>query len=652
MLKEKFKAHPLSLILNIYILSVGIFSLFRLVLFFTEFNRININSETIGNIIYSFIMGIRFDNVITGYVMLVPSLVILISYTINFKNKIVFEILFYWIFTLFILGYSIASADIPYFNQFFSRFSIEAFTWFNNPGFVFNMIIQEPKYLVFIFLFFVIIFFYYKGLRFVFSSYLSSTFVYSNKKSSILLRSLISIVILLFVFIGVRGRTESKSPIRLGTAYFCNDPFLNQLGLNPVFTFMRSAIDATNPRNNKVNLMDENIAINNTKSYLKIEKSKYSSIIARDVLSDSSNIIKPNIVVVIMESMSAAKMTRYGGKNNLTPFLDSLSYQSYTFDNIYSAGKHTFNGIFSTLCSFPSLYRQHTMNNIREYMGMSTTLKEIGYSTTFFINHDSQFDNIEGFMYANQFDNVISQLNYPPEEVKSTLGVPDDFMFRYSVPILDELSKTKDPFFVTFMTASDHPPRYIPSYFLPHSKEKNYQSVEYADWSIKKFINLSSKTEWFDNTIFIFIADHGNAMNVKYSVPLSYHHVPMIVYAPKILLPRKIDKIGGQIDLFPTVMGIINQPYVNNTLGIDLLKEDRSYIVFNEDDRIASIDNEFLFVLKEDNSKELFKYRNGDQNNYLDSFPNKSAEMEIYLKSYLQTYQYILDNNMTSFDID
>lgn len=288
------------------------------------------------------------------------------------------------------------------------------------------------------------------------------------------------------------------------------------------------------------------------------------------------------------------------------------------------------------------------MNNIKKYMGMSTTLKNIGYSTTFFINHDSQFDNVEGFMYANDFDRVISQADYPSEEVKSTLGVPDDYMFRYSIPVLDDLSEDNKPFFVTFMTASDHSPRYIPSYFSPHSIKKANQSVEYADWSLKKFINLSSKTDWFDNTIFVFIADHGNAMNVKYSVPLNYHHVPMIIYAPKILKPKKIDKIGGQIDLFPTVLGIINQPYVNNTLGIDLLKEDRDYIVFNEDDKIATIDNEYLFVLKEDGSKELFKYINGDQNNYLDSLPDKARHMDIYLKSYLQTYQYILDNNMTS----
>ena len=90
-------------------------------------------------------------------------------------------------------------------------------------------------------------------------------------------------------------------------------------------------------------------------------------------------------------------------------------------------------------------------------------------------------------------------------------------------------------------------------------------------------------------------------------------------------------------------MGIIKQPYVNNTLGIDLINEKRPYIFINGDDKLAILDNTFLFILKE-NEKFLYKYKNSDKINYINNYPNKAKEMEIYLKSNLQVYQYMLNN--------
>jgi glucan phosphoethanolaminetransferase (alkaline phosphatase superfamily) len=107
--------------------------------------------------------------------------------------------------------------------------------------------------------------------------------------------------------------------------------------------------------------MDDKLAIEKVQKYLGITKAQYNSPIARDVQPDKLLSAQPNVVLIIMESMSAAKMKRHGSAEELTPFLDSLSNNSIYFENIYTTGKHTFNGIFSTLFSFPALYRQHSM---------------------------------------------------------------------------------------------------------------------------------------------------------------------------------------------------------------------------------------------------------------------------------------------------
>ena len=119
--------------------------------------------------------------------------------------------------------------------------------------------------------------------------------------------------------------------------------------------------------------------------------------------------------------MAAAKMKRHGNKNNLTPFLDSLSHQSLYFENIYTSGKHTFSGIFSTLFGFPTIFRQHPMKSIKHYNGISTILHHYGYTTTYFTTHDGQFDNVEGFLHANDFENIISQSQYPNNKIVTTL---------------------------------------------------------------------------------------------------------------------------------------------------------------------------------------------------------------------------------------
>jgi phosphoglycerol transferase MdoB-like AlkP superfamily enzyme len=269
------------------------------------------------------------------------------------------------------------------------------------------------------------------------------------------------------MFIGIRGRVQEKSPIKVGTAYFSDNAFLNQLGLNPVFTFLRSYLDKLDQRNQIINLMDDATAIKNVRKYLGIENPIDDYPIARQVVSDSTGAKNFNVILVIMESMSAAKMTRHGNQNNLTPFLDSIANQGYYFENIYTAGIHTFNGVFSTLFSFPAIYLQNPMkeSTMFRYNGFGHTLRKKGYSTTYFTTHDGQFDNIEGFLRANDFENIITLADYPSEKVKTTLGVPDDYMFEFSMPLIDGLAAENKPFFVAYMTASDHGPYYLPDYY-------------------------------------------------------------------------------------------------------------------------------------------------------------------------------------------
>jgi phosphoglycerol transferase MdoB-like AlkP superfamily enzyme len=589
-------------------------------------------------------MGVRFDIVISGYILILPTLILLTLELIGFRSKSIKQFFFYWIYILFTIAFTVSTADIPYFNQFYDRFSVGAFEWMESYKIVISMIFQEPKYFLFIIPFIL--------LETVFYILLKKIFEQENEtqKINFFLNTFVSLIFLFIVFLGIRGRIEEKSPIRIGTAYFSNNSFLNKLGLNPSFTLIRSYLDSKDEDNRVVKFMDDKLAIEKVQKYLGITKAQYNSPIARDVQPDKLLSAQPNVVIVIMESMSAAKMKRHGSAEELTPFLDSLSNNSIYFENIYTAGKHTFNGIFSTLFSFPALYRQHSMKTNNQYDGISNSLLNNGYSTTYFTTHDSQFDNIEGFLKSNNFQNVISQSDYPVSEVKTTLGVPDDFMFRFSIPKINELAEKENPFFVTFMTTSDHSPFHVPEYFQPKAKAIESQIVQYADWSLQQFIQLASKEAWFNNTIFVFVADHGAAINAKYDIPLNYFHTPLIIYAPEIFMANEVhEKIGSQIDVYPTVMGLINQIYVNNTLGIDLLKEERKFTIINDDDKVGILDTDYLCIMKNNGAKlELYKYKEQDKSNYFDQEKEKALEMADYAKSNMQVHQIMISEGKTT----
>ena len=125
------------------------------------------------------------------------------------------------------------------------------------------------------------------------------------------------------------------------------------------------------------------------------------------------------------------------------------------------------------------------------------------------------------------------------------------------------------------------------------------------------------------------------------------YHSPLIFYAPKTLKTKKFNTIGGQIDVYPTLMGMLKLPYINNTLGIDLRSETRPYIMINDDDKFGVLDTTHLLIVKKDEQPKLYNYQQNERNNSVDQNKEKALAMETYGKSNLQVFQWMLLNNKT-----
>ena len=640
---------------KLYVLLIAIYTAFRIALLLLNLDRVG--STTTWEVAQAFIMGVRFDIVTIGFVIAIPTIILTIFSYFGKKSRI-FELIYTWVLTIcFTITFGICAADIPYFDQFFDRFNITAFEWMatGDSAFVFKMIFEEPTYIL------------------MMLPVLASGFVFWFFANRIMKRStgwesvyyvqygIYTVLLWGLVFIGMRGRLNEKSPIMVGTAYFGNNAMLNQLGLNPNFTLARSWLDSKDPDNQKVRFMSDEAAIALVQKNLGIENPDEEFPIARAVdfsttpIGSGRNDGKENnynVIVVIMEGMSYNKTAHGGNTHNLTPFLDALMDKSLSFNNCYTSGTHTYCGIYTTFTSYPVIFRNHALKRIPvlQYDGIASTLQKNGYQTAYFTTHDKEFDNVAGFLSQNGVERIISQADYPASEVQTTLGVPDDYMFRFSMPIFDEMADNNRPFFAAMMTASDHGPYYIPDYFEPKNTEQKYQITEYADWSLQRFIEMAQEKPWFDNTLFVFVADHGAALDTDYSIPLSYFHTPLVFYMPSKLQPQVNEAIASQMDLFPTVMGILGKNYINNTLGIDLLNENRPYTYFMGDDKYGVLNHEWLLINKPSEDQiGLYKYQEKEKKNYISDYPELAADMQKYAESAWQVSEYQQDKKKTKF---
>lgn len=598
-------------LLSIHVVALLFFFVFRLTLFCSIDYQFPADIE--GDVALkavAFVRGLWFDNVIACYILLLPLVAVWITALFNYTAKWLFRSVAVYFILFYSLSFIIAAANIPYFEYFFKTINSSIYNWFGYGGTTAGMVFGESSYYFPIFLGILSIVLFGWGVFFLASYFYrrsETTISRISWKSRLAILPLGAVCVGLCLF-GIRGRT-GYNPIKVSQAYYCDDPFLNQLGVNPVFNLLTSTLDDNRKENRTLHLMSEQEALKQVQNYLQRKGVADISPIARKVEREGVPNRK-NVVLIFMESMSANLMGSFGSDKKLTPYLDSLYRQSLSFERFYSSGIHTNHGIYSTLFSFPAIMKRNAMKGsvIPVYSGLPTVLKDNGYCNLFFMTHESQYDNMNAFLRTNGFDEIYAQENYPSEKVVNSFGVQDDFMYQYALPILNEKADTGEPFFTVLLSISNHPPYVIPPYFHPHSEKLEEQIVEYADWSIRQFMDAAEKQPWFDNTIFVFLGDHGKMVGTpECEMPQSYNHIPLMIYG-KDIPPTVHNGFGGQIDVAPTLLGMLNMSYLQNNFGVNLLEEERPCMFFTADNLIGAKDLTHLFIYSPDNQQE-FKYK-------------------------------------------
>ena len=286
---------------------------------------------------------------------------------------------------------------------------------------------------------------------------------------------------------------------------------------------------------------------------------------------------KLNVVLISVESLSASFMQHFGSTENITPYLDSLADKSMFFTNLFASGTRTVRGLEALTLSLPPVPGQSIIKrpDNANMFTIGSVFQSKGYVTQFIYGGYSYFDNMQAFFSGNGYE-VIDRTAIKPADIhyQNIWGVADEDEFTLALNTIDKNYQQQKLFFTHIMTVSNHRPFTYPDgrIDIAAATQSRSGAVKYTDYCINKFLKEAALKPWFDSTIFVIVADHcaGSAGSVQ--LPVTGYHIPLLIFSPKNILPVQVNDLTAQIDIAPTVLGLLNFSYNSKFFGQDIFK--------------------------------------------------------------------------------
>lgn len=366
--------------------------------------------------------------------------------------------------------------------------------------------------------------------------------------------------------------------------------YANELSANGYYTLVR-AFFGNEIDYRRFYAMEDEAQVNKRIRDLVVSSSaKFASKSPGDITRDIVDAVPPvhmNVVLVTIESLSASFMSHFGNRLGLTPNLDALADQSLFFANMLATGTRTVRGLEAVTLSVPPTPGQSILRRpgSDKLFSLGSVLRDHGYSTTYLYGGDGYFDNMNAFFSSNGY-RVVDRKNFKPSEVSfsNAWGVCDEDLFARTLREADASFAKSQLFFQHVMTVSNHRPYTYPMGRIapPHGgaglqdrmltsyiEQTREGGVKYTDYAIGKFLEQARQKPWFKDTLFVFVADHTASSAGKIEVDPSAYHIPALFYAPGLIAPRRVNRLVSQIDIAPTILGVLHMSYRSRFVGED-----------------------------------------------------------------------------------
>jgi phosphoglycerol transferase MdoB-like AlkP superfamily enzyme len=367
---------------------------------------------------------------------------------------------------------------------------------------------------------------------------------------------------------------------------------------------------------------------------------------------------RKNVVLITIESYSAEFLKKYGNEQNITPFLDSLADKSLLFSNLYAVGNRTVRGLEAvTLCLPPTPGESVVKRkDNKDKFSTGSIFKSKGYTVKYIYGGDAYFDNMQDFFTGNGYG-IVDKKSFSANEItfSNVWGVCDEDLYKKAIQTMNQENLLKKPFFNHIMTTSNHRPFTYPEGKIDISgKAKSREGgVKYTDYALREFFKMAKKQTWFQNTVFVILADHCASSSGKTELPMDKYRIPAMIYSPSFIKPAIYPELMSQIDIMPTLFGLLDFSYQSKFFGQDVLKSNykpRALIATYQN--LGLIKDDYLTILspkqevKQFQLQELLNPKLGkDFQLFFEEIQVKSAKNNLVLEtiSYYQTASELLN---------
>ncbi len=527
--------------------------------------------------------GVRFDLIVASYLLVVPALALLLSRGLRPRA--------FWVAALTVASALIlltGIVELDFYHEFHVRLNSLAFEYLRaDPRTVSSMIWNGFPVLRYLALWLV----------------LSIGAGWAYRKLDRITRSVpdkyhagwavrIPVVLVVLILLGVasRGTLRFGPPLRWGDAYHSTFAFANHLGLNGVFTLAKAvAADGREQSAHWLKVMPEAEALALTRGLVVTDRDQLlqagtAPLLRRHAPVAHAGARARNVVFIIMESFSGEFVGALGHPHGITPAFDRLADEGLLFERFFSNGTHTHQGMFASVACFPNVpgfeYLMQTPEGMHQFSGLGNLLSARGFRNLYVYNGSFSWDNQNGFFGNQGFTHFIGRDDYvAPKFYDATWGVSDEDMFNRAAAELAALPNDK-PFFAVLQTLSNHTPYHLPDP-LPFAPVQGFgdldphlTAMKYSDWALGQFFEQARRAPWFDQTLFVVVGDHGFGTATQVTdIDLARFHVPALLLGPDIRsrFGARSTTVASQVDLVPTAVGQLGQPFTHQCWGRDLL---------------------------------------------------------------------------------
>lgn len=607
---------------------------------FWFFNKNLIKIDSVSDYFNVAFHGTAFDTTAILYVNSLFILLSLVPLTINTKKSYQ-KFLFYLYFITNGIAYGMNFGDFVYYKFSQARLTTAALNVAQhekNLGEIFIVSVLEHPFVIFWFAVLLIFWiFLYKKVK-----------VEDRKPTKKVVYFSASIVTLcitaLLVVGGIRGDFKhSTRPINLVDANrFVKNPLQGNVVLNSVFSFFRTM----NTNNfQEVHFVEEKFIEENIKPY---------KFYPRDSVQP-----KPNIVIFILESFgkeySGAFNKNTGIKNfvSYTPFVDSLASESLIATQAYANGRQSIHGMSSVLAGIPSLKDAFTSSpySNQKIQSIVSVSNEMGYDTSFFHGAPNGSMGFLGFGNILGFDHYYGKSEYNnDDDFDGIWGIWDEPFFQYFARTLNQ---KKSPFMATLFSVSSHHPFKVPEKYIGKFKKgplEIHEPIGYTDFALKKFFQAAKKMPWYQNTIFVLVADHTNQIGYpEYEKAMNRFAIPILFYSPnpKFNLKGEVSEPAQQMDIYPTLADLMGYNKKIRSWGRSLVSEKKDdYLIINSSGVEQLMIGNYIYLFDGKNFTGIYDLKDlGLENNLLQKLNNPAIELgKLKAKAWYQDYMHKIIN--------